>query len=285
MRCLVEGCRFPENHTTLGHRCGFADCKHPYGHGVIEHRDGLVFTDGTPKTAWLRFMAEHSHDIMPVCNTYHPTPQARDSLQCMFTGCKHKESHSTRSHYCKKCGLSGAHPSRYCPIQDLNTMVDRYKLNYILIQDFLCYYRGFLYFKLHLGMQKYLYIKKTPHQLDGGFSVKALVAAAEPSGNALFILTAFIDGYHEMTDEYYVFRAHPSGERYDNQNEQVADRCDIAMVKCPLCRCENAEDEIKTIKGLDATCTVCLENKIETYFPACKHSPVCLSCFDLLEKN
>ena len=54
------------------------------------------------------------------------------------------------------------------------------------------------------------------------------------------------------------------------------------IVKCPLCRTENEEKEIITIKGSSEKCSICYENEIQKCFVKCGHACICNTCFDNL---
>jgi hypothetical protein len=55
------------------------------------------------------------------------------------------------------------------------------------------------------------------------------------------------------------------------------------IIPCPLCRTMNyVPNKQKLISGLEATCSVCIDNKVEIYLPDCGHVCICNTCFLLL---
>jgi hypothetical protein len=57
----------------------------------------------------------------------------------------------------------------------------------------------------------------------------------------------------------------------------------ILEIKCPICKQDNKINKNQQkIFGLTDTCAVCLENKVEVFFPKCGHVCVCSSCFKKL---
>ena len=58
------------------------------------------------------------------------------------------------------------------------------------------------------------------------------------------------------------------------------------VIKCPLCRKENKiKTEQKKVYGLDNDCIICLENKVEIYFPDCGHVCICYKCLNQLDNK
>lgn len=55
-------------------------------------------------------------------------------------------------------------------------------------------------------------------------------------------------------------------------------------LKCPLCRVDNTiTKELSTLKGLDITCSVCMENKVDQILPNCGHCCLCVVCCDTMK--
>ena len=51
-------------------------------------------------------------------------------------------------------------------------------------------------------------------------------------------------------------------------------------MKCPICRQNNTIKGNQTkIVGLDNECCICMDKKIEIYFPQCGHVCICSECF------
>ena len=99
MNCKVNGCRFKQYHTTIGHKCGLC---HKYGHGQIE-------CNNTQRIQWLS-------------QFYNDKLYKKD--YCTFTKCKHKWSHTTKSHHCHKCFKN--HHSDDCLIKSYNNLIQHY---------------------------------------------------------------------------------------------------------------------------------------------------------------
>ena len=84
--CKIKKCRFPTHHTSIGHLCG--SCNN-FGHGIIECNNNYLQLDNYT-------------DIIPLEN------------QCMFSGCKNKQYHTTQGHHCYQC-LDRLHSAETCP--------------------------------------------------------------------------------------------------------------------------------------------------------------------------
>lgn len=87
--CKVAGCRFPQFHVTLGHKCG--KCK-SFGHGMIECTNQLNKAQ----------LARYHGDMLP------------DEFQCKFGSCRYKQYHTSEGHYCSKC-QERLHGASTCP--------------------------------------------------------------------------------------------------------------------------------------------------------------------------
>ena len=99
MNCKVNGCRFKQYHTTIGHKCGLC---HKYGHGQIE-------CNNPERIHWL---SQFNNDKLEK-NDY-----------CTFTKCNHKWSHTTKSHHCHKCFKN--HHSDDCLIKSYSNLIQHY---------------------------------------------------------------------------------------------------------------------------------------------------------------
>lgn len=57
------------------------------------------------------------------------------------------------------------------------------------------------------------------------------------------------------------------------------------QIRCPLCKKDNIISETQvSVKGNDATCCVCLDDKVQIFFPKCGHVCVCSKCFSRMSK-
>ena len=89
LRCRVDGCRFPDTHTTRGHACG--KC-YKFGHGMLE-------CGNQSKIESLKDFFSEDVD----------TP-------CTVSGCRFSLSHTKDGHFCKACkGYGHAATRRSCP--------------------------------------------------------------------------------------------------------------------------------------------------------------------------
>ena len=69
----------------------------------------------------------------------------------------------------------------------------------------------------------------------------------------------------------------------DDMTNQIIDEIrNTNIVKCPLCRTENARDDCVNIKGSGDTCSICLDKHVEIFFIGCGHAVTCRSCFEQL---
>ena len=69
----------------------------------------------------------------------------------------------------------------------------------------------------------------------------------------------------------------------DDMTNQIIDEIrNTNIVKCPLCRTENARDDCVNIKGSGDTCSICLDKHVEIFFIGCGHAATCRSCFEQL---
>jgi hypothetical protein len=76
--CKVKHCRFPNFHTTKGHKCGKCG---KYGHGVLE--------------------CNNIYNLLELQN-YHKEELPPDKW-CQFPDCENKKFHTTQSHFCEFC--------------------------------------------------------------------------------------------------------------------------------------------------------------------------------------
>lgn len=94
--CLVEGCRFSQDHLTSAHRCG--KCW-SYGHGYQQ--------------CTIQHAKDQLKDLINAQLSIYDDLIPKDQ-RCQIYGCKHKYSHKTSSHHCSYCGRRGHHTSAEC---------------------------------------------------------------------------------------------------------------------------------------------------------------------------
>jgi hypothetical protein len=58
------------------------------------------------------------------------------------------------------------------------------------------------------------------------------------------------------------------------------------IVECPTCRKINEIPEKQNkVYGLDITCAICLDKKVDVFLPACGHLCICLACCATINKQ
>lgn len=272
--CRARGCRFKDKHTTLGHKCGIHGCLNPYGHGQGEHFCQKVDSCGIPTNQWNDVLKNEKNKRLP------------DQLQCQLQGCKYKWSHSNGSHQCKKCLRYGAHTTSNCLINSFDASL----IEWSLPEEYLTRFFGLNndgFIEFNVGMGCILYIKKQENEMSTMFLHSDSWGQYGEQTSDLPTRIYFINALNNITNEWNQF--YESEANRLNLGGQVVvypgdDETDdfIEKIKCPLCRSDVVKNNIKFIKGLDATCIVCFTNNIETYFPECEHSSVCRPCLQRL---
>ena len=92
-KCQVKNCRYPQSHTTSGHKCG--NCN-SFGHGLLECGDNNL----------INRLTRFKHDTIEP-NDY-----------CSVVRCPYPHNHNTIAHHCYKCGKR--HQESECIIQALS---------------------------------------------------------------------------------------------------------------------------------------------------------------------
>ena len=95
IHCKVQGCRYPNCHTTVAHRCG--NCNQ-YGHGQMECNNVNAISN----------LVQYLEEAMP------------DNRWCEYSNCTYPWSHSSESHHCFICGKRGSHSAKQCPVNHRN---------------------------------------------------------------------------------------------------------------------------------------------------------------------
>lgn len=88
-KCLVDGCRNPNSHVTLGHECGNKHCTHPsrFGHGYHE-----CINDTTM-------------NILITNSNYNIVLPQNERCTCKY--CRFSQYHRTDGHQCEPCQQYG----------------------------------------------------------------------------------------------------------------------------------------------------------------------------------
>lgn len=89
--CNVLGCRYPNTHSSIAHKCG--TCQR-FGHGILECRDRQAKT--------LLFNTSNYATALPT------------NIQCIVPNCSQRWSHTTEAHHCSDCGRRGGDHASDC---------------------------------------------------------------------------------------------------------------------------------------------------------------------------
>lgn len=242
--CKVVACRFPNSHTTSGHKCGHCGL---YGHGVVE-------CGNYDKINSLRIFLG---DPLPL------------HIQCQIVGCTYKWSHTTRAHHCSKCGRN--HHSRDCIISYASEH-DTYRN---VGADLIAYDNIYICHGVGMGCRNY--IRKKGGVIEKLFMHSDCWGQYGPETDDTPIYEKFIQNMVELNSSVLTSLNIPDPITGDLPISSTTDK-----IKCPLCRTENDRNSIKNIKGLSDKCSICLEKPVEVYFPTCEHACVCNECFSQL---
>ena len=243
--CKVAGCRFPKSHTTAGHLCG--KCKQ-YGHGQIECNNPMM------KESLKVFFND----------------KINEDDYCELGGCKYPWSHNRRAHNCHKCFRN--HRSTECIIQNLDHFANQFQITPIytnMINTYLAT-RPDVFIKYYVGMGCELFLKKKEDTIEALFMHQDSWGQYGPHTSDRPILERFINGLQDNTLEFgdYILDNTPP----DDQSISTTEK------KCPLCRTEIKET--LELKGSKESCSVCLDNDVELYFPNCSHAVICKPCYE-----
>lgn len=243
--CKVQHCRFNQCHINEGHLCGKCN---QYGHGQIECGNDTKL-DKLKKSYGL---------VMPF------------NMRCTISGCKFPWSHNTRSHNCHKCFKN--HSSRDCIIQPLEHYINKFGLDQERINSIEYYFNNAgqnCYIIVYAGMGCNLYFKKNNDIIEGLFMHSDSFGQYGVETSDKPTLDKFIEHLSNKTEDYAVLDLNNLG----NSKKTI---------ECPICRIKNDTSKVVEIKGLSDECSICYSNKVEIYFPECKHAIVCKDCFKLL---
>ena len=245
--CKVAGCRFSGAHTTIGHMCGI--CK-KYGHGQIECGESSKINE---------------------LKQYHNDKLNKDNY-CKNDGCKHSWSHNSRSHNCHKCYRN--HSSKDCIIQSMDEMNKRYPItknyDYNIILK-------------HLVLNDHMlvngaYIEIEPFAMGCRIFIKCIY----DSSNNLYLSGIFMHPdswgqYGPTADDRDILNIFL--ENCENITSQFKEYIGSKIVKCPLCRKLNTNNDILPLTGSSEKCCVCLNANVELYFKKCSHACICKECY------
>lgn len=234
--------------------CKVKGCRYPNFHTTKGHQCGRCkrFGHGVLECNYIDKilnLTNHHKDILPI------------DKWCKVKDCKYKYFHTTEGHICKYCNT--IHTDDDCNVFDLEDSNKRYGSCYNIDdikKEFL--HKDNVFKTVQLGMGHQIFITKRngifkciymdPHdwgQYNAEFSIKSRK-----------IFDKLIEDLNEIDGDGYQF-----------------------TVECPICRTSNNNTEIEKIVGLEETCKVCYDKKIDTIFMKCHHACICNTCLDMIK--
>ena len=251
MFCKVTNCRYPNTHTTFGHKCGKCG---EFGHGMIECD---IYNLKSNLQVFI----------------YDSLPQ---NLRCTIPGCNVPYYHSNEAHHCPKCEVRTSHSRQNCPIKAID--LHRYPDIYAKLNNY-----DNVYFGVDAGMGCSEYIRKKSGVIEMLFmhSDNWGQYGNDTDHSSIYMsfkkdLTQIYDPYSDNNNQTIYFDYNPSQINDDDVNENDN------LINCPLCRTENPQSSIKKIKGLSEKCSICYDNDVSIYLSKCEHACLCESCLNKL---
>lgn len=169
MYCKVLYCRYPNFHTTSGHKCGTCG---KFGHGQMECGNNIKI-----------------NNLVPYLNNVIPK-----NKQCTVINCRYKFNHMKESHLCDKCNRRHFDE---CIIQNL----DFHKNKFDMLNDFdissLENYNN-IYVQLYVGMGCYVYIRKKENIILSLFMHSDSWGQYGEDSNDEPVLQKFIENLQEL---------------------------------------------------------------------------------------
>lgn len=205
--CKVKGCRFPNKHTTLGHKCGIKGCK-MFGHGQLEH----YCSDK------LNLLKQFYNEKLP------------HNLRCTILNCPFPQYHTTDSHQCRFCKRFG-HGIDECILQSLNNVqnnllsnISKHEIINFIQQNI--QQNDKIYIRIFSGYDDSLFIKKINNEFRTCFISDYYDQSARNTEDYQLLLK-FLEEYTDYSDEFFK-------NPYDTK-------------ECPICRTQNYINEIDNI--------------------------------------
>ena len=235
--CQVKHCRFPNSHTTAGHRCGICG---KFGHGQIEcNNPGLKS----------RLQQFHSDRLFA-------------SDYCTLEGCRHPWSHKTIAHHCGRCNRN--HHSSACIIQPLENQIAKFDQMYQLNK-----YQEFFsknpngHIVNYVGMGCDVYIKQVDGKLMGLFMHQDSWGQYGPETDDTPVLSKFIGETPNLTAQFK-----NSGRSIKcpicREEQPILEILDIKGSSDKCCVCLDADIEVYFPKCKHANmCKACLDIMIK----------------------
>jgi hypothetical protein len=101
--CNIRGCRYPESHLSVAHRCGTCGM---FGHGQMQCKRQDTSSNSSSSSS----SSVHPQASVPsVPSTHFPkegceAQQMPRGMWCTIEGCKASWSHTSDGHHCEACG-------------------------------------------------------------------------------------------------------------------------------------------------------------------------------------
>lgn len=229
--------------------CKVAKCRHPNTHTVAGHKCGTCGKYGHGQIEC------NNLDKITALQKYK---NDKINTPCISNGCNHRHLHTSEAHLCYKCNRF--HPIQFCIIQNFVETQEKYS-------DFLSNInpahifgsQNNTFFPIRIGMGCEVYTRNKNNSIQCLFMHSDCWGQYGPKSDDTPILDKFIEGLTEIN--YTPF-------------EQTTEK------KCPLCRTKI--NKVVNIKGSNDTCSVCIDKKVELFFPDCAHAATCKKCYDKL---
>jgi hypothetical protein len=124
-----------------------------------------------------------------------------------------------------------------------------------------------IYTIIYTGMGSTLYIRKKQGEILALFMHQDSWGQYGEKADDRPILHKFTNGLQNVDSSNFIDE--------DNSQESV-------NVDCPICRTTNQKDMIVKAYGLQAKCSICLEDNVEWFFTECGHAVACDECYKKL---
>jgi len=237
--------------------CMVKNCRFPYSHTTKGHFCGKC--------------NQYGHGILECGNIQKIRKLEEDrsilptNVQCSHN-CRYKKYHMTHAHHCNKC--KKRHYETDCIIQEFSIHDNRFSIsndNNFDINKFI-HHGTNSYINIYVGMGCCVYLTNRNGAINSLFLHSDNHGQYSEDTNDVPMMEKFINGLPETDINLYL-----NGNVNSNPNFQ-----------CPVCRTSDVKSNVFEIKGAEEICKICLQNKVEIYFPNCKHIVTCKECFSKL---
>lgn len=223
--------------------CKVAHCRHPKTHTVSGHKCGTCGKYGHGQV-------ECGNENM--INALKKYKKDKINKPCKSYGCNYSHLHTSEGHFCHKCGRF--HPIQHCIIQNFVQTQERFSYFLSNIDPLQIFgTQNNTFFPIYVGMGCEVYIRKKNGSVQCLFMHSDSWGQYGPKTDDKPILDKFIEGLDEIS---------------------------TTEKKCPLCR--KKIEKVIDLKGSGDNCSICLDKKVELFFPDCGHAATCKECYDKL---